>query len=72
MIINYNMVRSVVLAPENDLYFPKEDNEDEVKLMRDAKLVIIPGVWGHFAGGGINPDDTNLIDNQIKQLLLDA
>ena len=58
-----------VLAPENDLYFPKEDNEDEVKLMHDSKLVIIPGVWGHFAGGGINHEDTAFIDSRIKELL---
>ena len=35
----------------------------------DAQLRIIPGVWGHFAGGGLNPVDTKWIDDQLKELL---
>jgi len=31
--------------------------------------VIIPGVWGHFAGGGINNEDTLFIDKCIHTLL---
>jgi hypothetical protein len=26
--------------------------------------------WGHFAGGGANPEDTTFIDDKIKALLL--
>ncbi len=29
----------------------------------------IPGVWGHFAGGGASPADTRFIDNNLKSLL---
>jgi len=59
----------VILAPEIDLYFPKEDNMEEVLLIKNASLIIIPGVWGHFAGGGINHEDTLFIDNCIRKLL---
>lgn len=61
--------RTIILAPDNDLYFPKEDNEDEEKLIENSKLVIIPGVWGHFSGGGINNDDTIFIDNVLREIL---
>jgi homoserine O-acetyltransferase len=37
--------------------------------MPNARCVPIPGVWGHFAGGGANPVDTGFIDEQLKQLL---
>jgi homoserine O-acetyltransferase len=61
--------KAVVMPGEMDLYFPVVDNEREVKHMPNAVCVPIPGVWGHFAGGGANPVDTAFIDKQIKQLL---
>jgi homoserine O-acetyltransferase len=30
---------------------------------------VIPGVWGHFAGGGNNPVDVAFIDSALKELL---
>jgi homoserine O-acetyltransferase len=59
----------MILSPEIDLYFPKEDNLDEVLMIKNASLSIIPGVWGHFAGGGINNEDTIFIDNCIRNIL---
>ena len=35
----------------------------------NAELRIIPGVWGHFAGGGANPVDIKFIDDVLKELL---
>lgn len=67
--LNGIKARVLILSPENDLYFPKEDNMDEVKFLKNGELVVIPGVWGHFAGGGINEEDTEFIDNQIKRIL---
>jgi homoserine O-acetyltransferase len=29
----------------------------------------VPSIWGHFAGGGINPVDTAFIDGKLKELL---
>jgi len=59
----------MILAPEIDLYFPKEDNMEEILLIKNSSLEIIPGVWGHFAGGGVNNDDTLFINNCIQKLL---
>jgi homoserine O-acetyltransferase len=55
---------------QTDLYFPPEDSEFEVAHMPNAKLVTVPSVWGHFAGGpGTNPKDVEFIDAKLKELL---
>jgi homoserine O-acetyltransferase/O-succinyltransferase len=61
--------RAIVMPAEKDLYFPPEDEEYAVERMPNAELRVIPGVWGHFAGGGLNPDDIEFIDNTLKELL---
>lgn len=61
--------RAVVMPAERDLYFPVADNEWEVSHMPNAECRPIPGVWGHFAGGGSSPVDTRFIDNALKELL---
>ncbi len=61
--------KAFVMPGQTDLYFPPEDNELEVKHMPDAELRMIPSIWGHFAGGGINSVDTDFIDRNIKELL---
>ena len=35
----------------------------------NGELRVIPGVWGHFAGGGANPVDIKYIDDVLKELL---
>jgi homoserine O-acetyltransferase len=57
------------MPAEKDLYFPPEDNEYEVRHMPNAELRVIPGVWGHFAGGGANQVDTKFIDQGLRDLL---
>jgi homoserine O-acetyltransferase len=37
--------------------------------MPNAELHVIPGVWGHFAGGGLSPKDIKFIDDALKELL---
>lgn len=61
--------KTLLLCPERDLYFPPDDNRDELEHLNNAEMVIIPGIWGHFAGGGINQEDTNFIDRHLKDLL---
>ncbi|MBM0744007.1 alpha/beta fold hydrolase [Phormidium sp. CLA17] len=61
--------KAIVMPAEMDLYFPPEDNEYEVKLMPNAEFCAIKSVWGHFAGGGVNPVDTQFIDETLKALL---
>jgi homoserine O-acetyltransferase/O-succinyltransferase len=63
--------RAIVMPAEKDLYFPPEDNAYEVRHMPNAELRVIPGVWGHFAGGGVNPEDTRFIDAGLRDLLSD-
>ena len=53
------------MPAKRDLYSP-EDNAWEVERMPNAELRVIPGVWGHFAGGGANPVDTAFIDRGLK------
>ncbi|MDE1947630.1 MAG: alpha/beta fold hydrolase [Burkholderiales bacterium] len=61
--------RAIVMPGAMDLYFPVADNEWEVARMPNAVCRPIPGVWGHFAGGGANPVDTKFIDDNLKELL---
>ncbi len=61
--------KAILMPAEKDLYFPPEDNAWEAQHMPNAELRVIPGVWGHFAGGGANPVDTAFIDGALKELL---
>ena len=61
--------RGIVLPAEKDLYFPPEDEQWAVGFIPSAELRVIPGVWGHFAGGGQNPVDTAFIDAAVAELL---
>jgi homoserine O-acetyltransferase len=64
--------RAIVMPAEKDLYFPPEDEQWAVSHMKTAELRVIPGVWGHFAGGGENPVDTAFIDEAVGELLAAA
>ena len=59
----------ISLPAEKDLYFPPEDEEYASQYIPNGEFDVIPGVWGHFAGGGANPVDTKYIDDVHKQLL---
>ena len=61
--------KAFVMPCRTDLYFPPEDSEIEVAHMPHAELRIIPSVWGHMAGGGINPEDTRFINAALEDLL---
>jgi homoserine O-acetyltransferase len=61
--------KAVVMPGQTDLYFPVEDNAAEVECMPHAVLKPIPSVWGHFAGFGMNPPDSEFIDKAIKECL---
>ncbi|MGP4026225.1 alpha/beta fold hydrolase [Actinomadura sp. 3N407] len=61
--------RALVMPAEKDLYFPPEDEAWAVRHIPGAELRVIPGVWGHFAGHGSNPDDTAFVDAALKGLL---
>ena len=61
--------KAIVMPCQTDLYFPPEDSEIEVAHMPEAELRIIPSIWGHMAGGGLNPADAPLIDTALGDLL---
>ena len=62
--------KAFVMPGQTDLYFPPEDSEFEVSCMPNARLIPIPSVWGHFAGGpGTSPVDAAFIDSKLKELL---
>ncbi|KFY89247.1 hypothetical protein V498_06489 [Pseudogymnoascus sp. VKM F-4517 (FW-2822)] len=61
--------KALVLPCKTDLYFPPEDSEIEVSLMRDgiAMLAVFPSIWGHWAGGpGDSKDDGEWLDEQLS------
>jgi homoserine O-acetyltransferase/O-succinyltransferase len=35
----------------------------------EAELRVIPGVFGHFAGGGVNDADPKFVDDALRELL---
>ena len=61
---------NVVLMPGiNDLYFPPEENKEELKSLENGKLEIIPSNYGHYAGAAKSKEDLDFVNNQIKTLL---
>lgn len=61
--------RAIVMPGQTDLYFTPEDSRYETERIPNAEFRPIPSVWGHFAGGGINPSDTDFIDASLQELL---
>jgi len=61
----------VLLMPSrSDMYFPPEDNEEELKHLNDGELEVIESIWGHVAGGGDGTkDDTEFIKMQVQRFL---
>ena len=59
----------LVMPGRTDLYFPPEDSEHEVSLLRNGRLDVIPSVWGHYAGGGRAAEDVAYIDRALRDLL---
>ncbi|KAL7281530.1 hypothetical protein ACG7TL_004847 [Trametes sanguinea] len=65
--------KGLIMPCKTDLYFPPEDSENEVNLMKNsAKLVVIDSVWGHMAGGGSNPQDDEFILTEVRRFLGEA
>ncbi|KAH0845851.1 hypothetical protein FOPE_12051 [Fonsecaea pedrosoi] len=60
----------VLLMPcRTDQYFPPEDSEIEMKHLKHGRLAVIESVWGHVAGGGLNPPDTEFMNARIAELM---
>jgi homoserine O-acetyltransferase/O-succinyltransferase len=61
--------KATVMAGETDLYFTPADIEADAAYIPGARFRVIPSVWGHMAGAGLNPADSEFIDKEIKALL---
>ena len=61
--------KATVMVGQTDLYFPPEDVEAEAALIPGARYRVIPSVWGHQAGNGLNAADAQFVDAEIKKLL---
>ncbi|KAK6080075.1 hypothetical protein SCUP234_05431 [Seiridium cupressi] len=67
--------KTLVLPGQTDLYFPPEDSEIEVKNMSPGvgKCVVVPSIWGHWAGGpGDSKEDVKWLDDKLKAFLEDV
>lgn len=61
--------KTYVIPAEKDLYFTPDVSAWEVSVIPKAELHVVPGHWGHFAVDGLNPVDTQFVDNILKKLL---
>lgn len=62
--------RALIMPGETDLYFQVEDNLREAEHMRDARVEVIPSVWGHRAGMPVNnPVDARFLEDALTALL---
>ena len=59
----------LLLPSEKDLYFPPEDEEWSLQYIPGGELKVIPGVWGHLAGGGADPQAAAFIDSALREFL---
>ncbi|KAH8691498.1 Alpha/Beta hydrolase protein [Talaromyces proteolyticus] len=63
----------VLLMPcKTDQYFRWEVSERESRSIPSAIVKVIPSIWGHIAGAGANPVDTNWMDQTITEFLAKA
>ena len=52
-----------------DLYFPPEDEVWANRFVPAGEVRTIPGVWGHLAGGGLDPAAAAFIGTAVRELL---
>ncbi|EME39252.1 hypothetical protein DOTSEDRAFT_75098 [Dothistroma septosporum NZE10] len=62
--------RCLLLPMRTDQYFPPEDNEEEVKILREGVCKVVETIWGHIAGGGNGTrEDTDAIKRAVAEFL---
>jgi homoserine acetyltransferase len=62
--------KMLVMPSRTDMYFPPEDNEEEVRHLRSGTFSCIESIWGHIAGGGGGTkEDTDFIKREVKRFL---
>ena len=61
--------QTILMPGKNDLYFPPEDNEIELKDISNGELRVIPSSYGHYAGAGKSKEDLDFINRAIADLI---
>jgi homoserine O-acetyltransferase len=61
--------KATVMAGQTDLYFTPADIEAEAACIPGARFRVIPSVWGHQAGNGLNEADSAFVHAELKALL---
>ena len=59
----------LVMPCRSDQYFRPSASEYEVKYLKQGKLCVIESVWGHVAGGGLNPKDVEFMNEKIGEFM---
>lgn len=62
--------RTLLMPCRTDQYFRWEAAERESLCIPEATLQMIPSIWGHLAGSGINQEDTDWMDSKIRIFLM--
>ncbi|NKB77100.1 MAG: alpha/beta fold hydrolase [Gammaproteobacteria bacterium] len=61
---------AIVIACDNDLYFPPEDNQLEIKWIKNGDLRVYHSLWGHcVASPGNGTEFAHYLDDTIKELI---
>jgi len=61
--------KATVMASETDLYFTPADIQSDAEHIPGSRFRIIPSLWGHLAGAGLNRADSRFIEDEINSLL---
>jgi homoserine O-acetyltransferase len=64
--------RTAIVSAELDMYFTPADGGADARRIPGATFEVIPGVWGHSAGAGLNPVDNDVVDRALGRLLARA
>ena len=59
----------LVMPCRTDQYFPPEDSEIEMRYLEHGTYEPIESVWGHVSGGGLNPEDTEFMNQKIADFM---
>jgi homoserine acetyltransferase len=60
---------ALVMPCSSDQYFPPEDGEIECKYLKLGVFDPIPSIWGHTAGGGLDPVAAKWMDEKISKFM---
>ncbi|CAK7232008.1 hypothetical protein SCUCBS95973_008116 [Sporothrix curviconia] len=60
---------ALLMPGKTDQYFRSYVSQSEASMIPKATLKVIPSIWGHLAGSGANPVDTQWMDEQISIFL---